>query len=149
MRIGLDSNVILYAEGFNDLRRQEVAQSVVARLRHHHLSWSLQAAGEVFNVLRRKLGRSAEQANAVVSTWQGYVERQPETRTETFEAARQLAVAHGFQIWDAIILAASAEAGCWLLLSEDMQDGFAWRGVTVTNPFAATPHPLLADALRP
>jgi hypothetical protein len=34
-----------------------------------------------------------------------------------------------------------------LLLSEDLQDGFSWAGVTVTNPFAATCHPLLEDAL--
>ena len=36
-----------------------------------------------------------------------------------------------------------------MLLSGDMQDGFVWRGVTVVNPFAATPHPMLVDLLRP
>ena len=30
-----------------------------------------------------------------------------------------------------------------MLLSEDLQEGFTWRSVTVTNPFSATPHPLL------
>jgi predicted nucleic acid-binding protein len=39
------------------------------------------------------------------------------------------------------MLAAAAQAGCRLLLSEDMQDGFTWRGVTIRNPFAATPPP--------
>jgi hypothetical protein len=33
-----------------------------------------------------------------------------------------------------------------LLLSEDLQDGFTWHGVTVTNPFAPRKHALL-DAL--
>jgi len=33
-----------------------------------------------------------------------------------------------------------------VLLSEDLQKGFTCRGVTVTNPFAATRHVLL-DAL--
>jgi hypothetical protein len=37
--------------------------------------------------------------------------------------------------------------GFRLLLSEDLQDGFTWRGVTVTNPFAAALHPLLAALL--
>ena len=37
----------------------------------------------------------------------------------------------------------TAEVGCRLLLSEYMQDGFSWRGVTVVNPFAAIRHPLL------
>ncbi|TIP50920.1 MAG: PIN domain-containing protein, partial [Mesorhizobium sp.] len=35
---------------------------------------------------------------------------------------------------------------CRLLLSEDLQDGFTWGGVTVVNPFASPRHALL-DAL--
>ncbi len=35
-----------------------------------------------------------------------------------------------------------------MLLSEDMQDGFVYRGVTVANPFAAALHPLLASVLE-
>ena len=37
---------------------------------------------------------------------------------------------------DAVILSAAAESGCRLLLSQDLQEGFTWNGVTVTNPFA-------------
>jgi predicted nucleic acid-binding protein len=50
-------------------------------------------------------------------------------------------------LWDAVILAASAAAGCRLLLSEDLQDGFTWGSVSVTNPMATTLHPLLTDAI--
>lgn len=42
------------------------------------------------------------------------------------------------------MLSASAEAGAAMLLSEDMQDGFVWRGLTVVNPYAATIHRKLA-----
>jgi predicted nucleic acid-binding protein len=45
------------------------------------------------------------------------------------------------------MLAVAAEGSCRLLLSEDLQDGFSWRGVTVANPFAAVRHPLLAAML--
>jgi hypothetical protein len=31
--------------------------------------------------------------------------------------------------------------------SEDLKDGFSWRGVTVVNPFAAMRHPLLGALL--
>jgi hypothetical protein len=50
-------------------------------------------------------------------------------------------------IWDAIILAAASEAGCRVLLSEDMQEGFTWGGVTIINPFAFSPHRLLVDLM--
>jgi predicted nucleic acid-binding protein len=49
--------------------------------------------------------------------------------------AMELAVAHKFARWDAIMLAAAAASGCRVFLSEDMQDGFTWRGVTIRNPF--------------
>jgi predicted nucleic acid-binding protein len=40
------------------------------------------------------------------------------------------------------------EADCRLLLSEDMQDGFIWHGVTIANPFAHPRHPLLEGLLE-
>jgi len=59
--------------------------------------------------------------------------------------AMDVAAVHELATWDAVILAATAEAGCRLLLSEDMQEGFTWGGVTIVNPFAPTPHRLLDD----
>ena len=51
-----------------------------------------------------------------------------------------------------MIVSAAAKADCRLLLSEAMQDGFTWNGVTIANPFSTMPHPLfdamLADADR-
>ena len=63
-------------------------------------------------------------------------------------AAMDLAVDHQLSIWDAVILAAAAETGCRLVLSEDMQEGFAWRGLTVANPFADQRHALLQAILE-
>lgn len=62
-------------------------------------------------------------------------------------AAADLAVTHQLGIWDAVIVSAAAEADCNLLLSEDMQDGFIWQGVTIANPFARSKHPLLKALL--
>jgi predicted nucleic acid-binding protein len=63
-------------------------------------------------------------------------------------AATDLAAQHQLGIWDSVILAAAADAGCRLLLSEDMQDGFTWNGVTIANPFASSLHPLLAALIQ-
>ena len=70
-----------------------------------------------------------------------------ETSSETLLSAMDLAVDHQVHIWDAVVLAAAAGADCRLLLSEDMQNGFTWRGVTVVDPFAARRHPLLEASL--
>ena len=62
-------------------------------------------------------------------------------------AALDLAVDHRLQFWDALIVTVAAEARRRLLLSEDMPDGFLWRGVTVVIPFAEPLHPRLAALL--
>ena len=71
-----------------------------------------------------------------------------ETSETVIVAAVELAASHRLGMWDAVILASAAEGGCRLLLTEDLQEGFTWNGVTVTNPFARTPHPLLRELLR-
>jgi len=63
-------------------------------------------------------------------------------------SATDLASDHGLTIWDSVVLAAAADAQCRLLLSQDLQAGLTWRGVTVANPFAATLDPILAALLR-
>lgn len=60
-----------------------------------------------------------------------------------FQMAFEISATHQLQIWDALILAVAAESRCRLLLSEDFHDRFSWNGVTVVNPFAQAPSPLL------
>jgi len=66
-----------------------------------------------------------------------------------FQSAMDLSIDHGLQIWDALILTVTADHRCRLLLSEDMQHGFTWRGVTVVNPYAPTSHSLLLAVIQP
>ena len=79
-------------------------------------------------------------------TWRDAFRLAP-TSEAAIIAAADLAADHRLGIWDSLMLAVAAEEGCRLLLSEDMQDGFEWRGVTIVNPFAIAPHPLLGVVL--
>ena len=62
--------------------------------------------------------------------------------------AMTMSTDHPMQIFDAMIMAAADEAGAHVLLSEGLQDGFTWRGLTVCNPFAAEPDARIAQAIR-
>lgn len=149
MRVAVDSNVLGYAEGLDDPSRQARADEVISALAEHELAMPLQVAAELHRLLMRRRRISSQEAGEAVARWMSFMPLHPATTPETFATALALSAAHRLQIFDSIILAASADAGCRMLLSEDMQDGFVWRGVTVVNPFAATPHPMLADLLRP
>jgi predicted nucleic acid-binding protein len=106
----------------------------------------VQALGELFNVLVRKAGRSPGKARRAVLTWQDAFPL-IETSAEVLLAATDLATDHQLSIWDSVILSAAAATGCRLRLSEDLQDGFRWKGVSATNPFSTRKHPLLAALL--
>lgn len=147
MRIALDTNFLAYAEGIDDLARRNIAVAVLKQLEESSTFIPVQVLAELFRVLR-KARYTDEQAQTMVSRWQNTF-HPIETSTSVLQSALDLSVRHKFSIWHAVILSAAAEASCHLLLSEDLQDGFTWRGVTIVNPFAAKRHALLEEALRP
>ena len=146
MRVALDTNVLVYAEGVNGALRGGEAVKLIKKLPDSTTFLPVQVLGELFRVLVRKSGLSPGQARVIVLRWQ---KTYPliETSPSILLAAIDVAVDHGLNIWDAVILAAASAAGCRLLLSEDLQDGFTWGGVTVVNPFARKKNELLERAL--
>jgi predicted nucleic acid-binding protein len=140
--VALDTNILAYAEDTNGATMKRAALDVVAKLPPEATLIPVQALAELFSVLVRKAGRSRENARDAVISW-GDSFPLIETSPEVLLAATELSAGHQLGWWDAVMLAAAADAGCRLLLSEDFQDGFTWSGVTVANPFASPRHPLL------
>jgi len=147
MNVALDTNVLVYAEGLNGASRKASALAVLGALAPESTFVPVQALGELFSVLVRKAGRTRADAAASILSW-GDAFPLIESSGDVALAATDLAQAHQFGIWDAMMLSAAADARCRLLLSEDLQEGFTWRGVTVTNPFGPSKHPLLAAMLE-
>lgn len=150
VRVAFDSNILLYLSGLVKAP-SDVTKIANSRALHTELAqccdcvMPLQTAGEVYNVLVRSGVSRIEARSGVID-----LQKLFETATagcDSFAAALDLATEHKLQFWDALILNVAADAGCSLLLSEDMQDGFAWRGVTVVNPFAVKLHKRLARVL--
>jgi predicted nucleic acid-binding protein len=144
MRLALDTNILVYAEGLNDATRRAQARELLSKLVRADVVLPVQVAGELFRVLVRKARRTPADARLAVEGWQSLFGSE-HTTVSAFASAMALSSGHGMHIWDTTIIAVAAEAGCHLLLSEDLGEGFTWRGVTVANPFAAKPHPLLRE----
>ena len=138
MRVALDTNLLVYAEGLNGVERQTEARSVISGLSHAEVMLPVQVLSELFFVLIRKARRPATAARATVLDW-AQIYALVDTDPVVLSDAMALAVDHRVTWWDAIVMASALNASCELLLSEDFQDGFVWRGLTVRNPLT-TPH---------
>ena len=144
MRVALDTNILAYAEGLGDAARCTAARQLIERLPSDQALLPAQTLGELFGMLTAKARRTPAQARDAVLSWADTFEVADST-WPAFQSAFDLTADHQLPMWDALILAVTAEQRCRLLLSEDFQDGFTWGGVTVVNPFASPRSPLLAD----
>jgi len=138
MRIALETNILAYAEGVNGADRKRTALDILRGFTAEELMLPVQALGELFVVLTRKAGRTAADARAAALAWSDSYPLIGTTPSVMLEAM-EIVTTHRLALWDSVMLAAAAQADCRLLLSEDMQDGFTWRSVTVRNPFATPP----------
>jgi predicted nucleic acid-binding protein len=147
VKVALDTNVLAYGEGVNDVEKRDIVLELLGTLPQEAAVIPVQVLGELYNVLVRKAGRSRADAREAILGWRDSFST-VETTAEVMQTAADLATDHQFSIWDAVILSAASQAGCRLLLSEDLQDGFTWAGVTVVNPFASPRHALLEALLE-
>lgn len=149
MRICLDTNILAYAEGLNKVTgqtRQQETIDLLGKIAPEFIVIPGQVLGELFRVLTGKAGLSATDARAAALQWADSHET-VDTPWTAFQAAFDLSVTGRFQIWDALIINLAAENRCRLLLSEEMQHNFTYRGVTIVNPYTLPLHPLLASLL--
>lgn len=134
MIVTFDSNVLVYAVDTLAGESHTAAMGVLDRASRANGVLLLQSMAEFFRVTTAKLGFSAPDARSVLARWRAVF---PVHAAD--EAAFNLATAiiedHRIAFWDAMIVAAAREAGCGVLLSEDLQDGRTIAGVQVLNPF--------------
>lgn len=128
--------MLVYAEGLNDEVRRDRALDLIAGLPASSVAIPVQALGELHRILVRKGGRSPAMAALAALRWANAFETLPSTETAMRDALG-IAEAHSLQVWDALVLAVAHAGACAFVLTEDMQDGFAWRDVAVLNPFGA------------
>jgi len=146
MRVASDTNILAYAEGVGDASRCAGAIRLIEQLPTELVLIPAQTLGELFRVLTGKAKRETDLTREAIMTWADSFEV-ADSSWSAFQSGMDPAVDHKLRIRDALIMAVAAENHCRVLLSEDLQNGFIWRGVTVVNPFTAPASPLLDNIL--
>lgn len=132
----VDTNVLLYAVS---TARDEAAKRAAARaiLDRDDLVLSTQVLQEFYVQATRSTKPerlTRESAVALIEAWLRF--RVIETTVALVQEALATAARWRISYWDAAIVEAARRGGCPLLLSEDLQPGARFAGVTVRNPFA-------------
>ena len=132
--IALDTNVLIYACDRADARRQRIAINLVANSRNGVLLW--QVACEFVAASRKQSaqGFTASDAWSRLTEFLGVLRLVLPTAS-VLQRAQTLHTIHGVSFWDAMILAACAEAGVRILYSEDVPALPNVGALQVVNPF--------------
>jgi predicted nucleic acid-binding protein len=130
----VDANVFIYALDPRDVRKHQRARSWVDALWSDRLGrTSAQAISEAYAVTTRKLGVAPHTAWEEL---QRFFAWSPQSVDETLlRRAREVELRYKLSWWDSMIVAAAQLQECVLLLTEDLQDGAVFGGVTARSPF--------------
>jgi predicted nucleic acid-binding protein len=132
----VDSNVFVYARQAHEPRKQPIAAQWVDRLwREQTGRTSIQVLNECYSAL----SRTARPTPAPAIVWefvQSLLTWNPQpVDTSVFTRAHEIEERHRLNWWDCLIVAAAQIQGCSVLLTEDLQEGAVFGGVTVRSPF--------------
>jgi predicted nucleic acid-binding protein len=129
-----DTNVLVYADDKAAPAKQRRALDLIAEHRRARTGVvSLQVLQEYFVTVTRKLHLDPRIARRKVELIAEFDVASPEVAD--ILAAIDLHRLHGVSFWDALVLRAAKQAGCSILLSEDMQGNREIDGVQIVNPF--------------
>ena len=133
VRSFFDTNVLVYSDDKSSPAKQRRALELVSEHRRTGTGVvSMQVLQEYFVTVTRKLQVDARIARRKVELLAEFDVAAPDV--PDILAAIDLHRLHGFSFWDALILRSAMEAGCRVLLSEDLQAREV-DGVRIVNPF--------------
>ena len=134
----VDTNVLLYAASpvTDEAEKSSTARAVLGR---EDLVLSTQVLQEFYAQATRPTRPdpiSHDIAVALIESWLRFrvVETTVQLVLDALSATRRWRISY----WDAAVVEAARSAGCSTLLTEDLQAGMNFAGVTVENPFSVS-----------
>ncbi len=144
-RFTLDTNVLVYAADQLAGRKHELATELMDRAVSRDCVLTLQSLAEFYHAATRKGVVRASEAADQVRDWMTLYPVAVADEA-AFGTAVRISASRKLSIWDSMIVATAAAAGCAVVVTEDMQDGQKLGGVRLCNPFG--PDALSDDVLR-
>lgn len=135
MRFSLDTNLLVYAIDDQAGDRHPLARQIIEQAAHRDCCLTLQAVSEFYWVATRKSVLPRQVAAAQADDWLKLFVCAAASAGAVRAALTDAAVGRA-SYWDALLVATAREAGCRVLLTEDLASGANLGGVRIDNPFA-------------
>jgi len=136
-RFTLDTNILVYSVDARDPRKQALAMDIIRAGVVRDCPLALQAIGEFHAAATAKLklrpDDARERSLQLLESFETFAHSANSVRAALAQAGKSR-----FSFWDAVLLASAAEAGCSVILSEDMHDGARFGSIAICNPFGET-----------
>ena len=132
-RVFLDTNIIIYLYSEDEDDKRDTAYKIVNET---DCVTSIQAMNEASNVWLRKHSLSKD----VISRYLDEIELVCDdvllVKRKTINQALELRERYGYSFYDCLMLTSALEAGCNIILTEDMNNGQIIDGILkILNPF--------------
>ena len=139
-RTFVDTNVLIYAHDVDAGRKHDIARELLRTLWAERAGiLSTQVLQEFYVNATRKIRKplTKPEARTVVDTYTPWCVESIASGdlTSAFQIEDQARI--GF--WDALIVAVAARSGARRIVSEDLNAGQSFAGVTIQNPFKERP----------
>lgn len=132
----VDTNVFVYALQAHEVEKQPVAAQWIDRLwREQTGRTSIQVLSECYVTLMRRLEPAPPRGDAWDYVRSLFAWNPQPIEEPVLHRAFEIEQRHRLNWWDCQIVASAQLQGCPVLLTENLQDGAKFGGVTVRNPF--------------
>ena len=131
----LDTNIFVYAYTPGDVRKQKIAQGIVAKALSGEGVASVQVMGEFAATLLHKVARPLSPEEVLIALDALGALRLVHPDHGMVRRAVDARAAYGIHLYDGLIVAAAERGGCRRILSEDLNAGQKYFQIPVENPF--------------
>ena len=134
-RFTLDTNLLVYAIDSAGGARHDAAGQIIQHAVRLDCWLTIQAVCEFYAAVTRKGIVQPPDAAAQAADWLDLFPCTAASEAAVRTALVDAAVGRA-SYWDALLVATAGEAGCRVILTEDLVDGADLSGVRIRNPFS-------------
>ena len=146
-RFIFDTNILIYAIDCDAGHKHNYSKNLIEQAARRDCVLTVQVLGEFFHATTRKNLLDTSLCSKFVRDWLEVFDTISATDSVFIEAIETVEN-HHLSFWDAMLWATARQAGCSVLISEDMQDGWRLQGLEVINPYSADASPRLENLLN-